>query len=81
MYDTVTERWRAGERFLPVLSASTAPGYDQVAAGDPTMPIFLAGVGAQGGDLRTVRRLRNGNRKILVNSSRAILYGSTGSAD
>lgn len=77
MYDTVTERWRAGERFLPVLSASPTPGYDQVAAGDPTMPIFLAGVGAQGGDLGIVRRLANGNRKILVNSSRAILYGST----
>ena len=45
----------------------------------PTLPFLIPGVGAQGGDPRqTVRASRTDGGQILVNSSRSILYASSG---
>ncbi len=43
----------------------------------PALPFLIPGVGAQGGDARAVMRAA-GNGPVLVNSSRQILYASTG---
>jgi orotidine-5'-phosphate decarboxylase len=45
----------------------------------PDLPLLIPGVGAQGGDAAaTVRAGWRANAPIVVNSSRAILYASTG---
>jgi orotidine-5'-phosphate decarboxylase len=45
----------------------------------PTLPLLIPGVGAQGGDAdATVKAGLRSNGTIVVNSSRAILYASTG---
>ena len=57
---------------------------ERVRAIAPTMPLLIPGVGAQGGDAAaTVRAGWRGNAQatvapIIVNSSRAILYASSG---
>ena len=45
------------------------------------MPLLIPGIGAQGGDLNMVMKygLNSKNEGILVNSSREILYASSGS--
>ena len=45
----------------------------------PNAPLLIPGIGAQGGDLKSV--VKNGitkNGRIIINSSRAILYASSG---
>ncbi|MPN37135.1 Orotidine 5'-phosphate decarboxylase [bioreactor metagenome] len=45
----------------------------------PTLPLLIPGVGAQGGDaVATVRAGLTAEGTIAVNSSRAILYASSG---
>jgi orotidine-5'-phosphate decarboxylase len=45
----------------------------------PTLPLLIPGVGAQGGDAKaTVKAGWRPNGPIVVNSSRAILYASSG---
>ena len=45
----------------------------------PSLPLLIPGVGAQGGDAQaTVRAGRPGAAPIIVNSSRAVLYASSG---
>jgi orotidine-5'-phosphate decarboxylase len=45
----------------------------------PTLPLLIPGVGAQGGDaLATVRAGWRSDGAIIVNSSRAVLYASSG---
>ncbi len=45
----------------------------------PTLPLLIPGVGAQGGDAgAAVRAGWRPNGPIIVNSSRAILYASSG---
>jgi orotidine-5'-phosphate decarboxylase len=45
----------------------------------PTLPLLIPGVGAQGGDAEaTVRAGRRPGGPIVVNSSRAVLYASSG---
>jgi len=44
-----------------------------------TLPLLIPGVGAQGGDAAaTVRAGWRGDAPIIVNSSRAVLYASSG---
>jgi orotidine-5'-phosphate decarboxylase len=45
----------------------------------PTLPLLIPGVGAQGGDAKaTVKAGLTKDGLIVVNSSRAILYASSG---
>jgi orotidine-5'-phosphate decarboxylase len=45
----------------------------------PTLPLLIPGVGAQGGDaVATVKAGWRADAPIVVNSSRAILYASSG---
>jgi orotidine-5'-phosphate decarboxylase len=45
----------------------------------PTLPLLIPGVGAQGGDAAaTVKAGWRADAPIVVNSSRAILYASSG---
>jgi orotidine-5'-phosphate decarboxylase len=45
----------------------------------PTLPLLIPGVGAQGGDaLATVKAGRREDGPIIVNSSRTVLYASSG---
>jgi orotidine-5'-phosphate decarboxylase len=45
----------------------------------PTLPLLIPGVGAQGGDaVATVRSGWKPGAPIIVNSSRAVLYASSG---
>ena len=51
----------------------------RVRAVAPTLPLLIPGVGAQGGDaVATVKAARIGGGPIIINSSRAILYASSG---
>lgn len=76
MLELVTDRWNNNGNLIPVLS-STA-GMDMKAVRDlipQNMPILLAGVGAQGGDIGQLRALLNQDGVgVFVNSSRDLLY-------
>ena len=52
---------------------------EKVRAVAPSLPLLIPGVGAQGGDaVATVRAGWRPGAPIIVNSSRAILYASSG---
>ena len=54
-------------------------GLERVRAVAPSLPLLIPGVGAQGGDaVATVKAARIGGGPIIINSSRAILYASSG---
>lgn len=74
--DMVAKRFEEGESVIPVVSSSALKCDSYVVKSIPaTMPIFLAGIGAQGGDLSCLGDfLGGGNRVVPVNSSRGILY-------
>ena len=72
---------RAGAGNLGLVVGATAP--EQLAAVRkvcPEMPLLIPGVGAQGGDLEAT--VRNGvdakGRNAIINSSRGIIYASSG---
>lgn len=70
-------KWNKNKNLIPVLSSNTKYlDYSLIRKSIPQdMPIFLAGVGSQGGNLKTLKQLLNdNNRGVLVNSSRGILY-------
>lgn len=72
----ITDRWNSNGNLIPVISATA--GLDMAATRKlipETMPVLLAGVGAQGGDYASLRALLNKERSgVFVNSSRALLY-------
>jgi orotidine-5'-phosphate decarboxylase len=78
--DLVLKEWQAGTDIMPILSANShvdvaiARELRQIG-----VPILIAGVGAQSGDLQNVAELLRYETPIMINSSRAILYpeGST----
>ena len=65
---------------LGLLVGATYPNeIERVRAVAPTLPLLIPGVGAQGGDAgATVRAGWKPGSSIIVNSSRAILYASSG---
>ena len=77
MLDITCARAKKNQNLIPVISSNTA-GYDytKIRSQIPqTMPILLAGIGAQGGDLSVLKTLLNDQRiGVFVGSSRAILY-------
>ena len=77
-------QWNLNGQLGLVVGATYPAEIERVRAIAPTMPLLIPGVGAQGGDAAaTVRAGWRGDAQttvapIIVNSSRAILYASSG---
>jgi orotidine-5'-phosphate decarboxylase len=71
--------WNVNGQLGLVVGATYPKEIERVRSIAPTLPLLIPGVGAQGGDaLATVRAGWRANAPIIVNSSRAILYASSG---
>ncbi|MEH3085038.1 MAG: orotidine-5'-phosphate decarboxylase [Xylophilus ampelinus] len=71
--------WNTNGQLGLVVGATYPEEIAQVRALAPTLPLLIPGVGAQGGDAAaTVRAGWRPDAPIAVNSSRAILYASSG---
>lgn len=72
----VIDRWNGGRNMAPVIAATQNVDLASVRAVIPDdMPIFFAGVGAQGGSIHNIRELLNSKgHGVLVNSSRGLMY-------
>jgi orotidine-5'-phosphate decarboxylase len=71
--------WNLNGQLGLVVGATYPAEIDRVRALAPTVPLLIPGVGAQGGDtVATVRAGWRANGPIVVNSSRAVLYASSG---
>ena len=76
MLDLVVNRWNRNGNMIPVVSATAKLNMADTRLLIPdTMPIFLAGVGAQGGSYNDLRSLLNSKGSgVFAGSSRDILY-------
>jgi orotidine-5'-phosphate decarboxylase len=71
--------WNLNGQLGLVVGATYPAEIERVRALAPTLPLLIPGVGAQGGDaVATVRAGYRQNGLIIVNSSRAVLYASSG---
>lgn len=71
--------WNLNGQLGLVVGATYPAEIERVRELAPTVPLLIPGVGAQGGDaLATVRAGWRDNGPIIVNSSRAVLYASSG---
>ena len=71
--------WNLNGQLGLVVGATYPAEIERVRAIAPTLPLLIPGVGAQGGDaVATVRAGWRADGPIIVNSSRAILYASSG---
>ncbi|MCD2167572.1 orotidine-5'-phosphate decarboxylase [Comamonas koreensis] len=71
--------WNTNGQLGLVVGATRPQEIERVRAVAPHLPLLIPGVGAQGGDaVATVKAARIGGGPIIINSSRAILYASSG---
>ncbi|KAF1056996.1 orotidine-5'-phosphate decarboxylase [Variovorax sp.] len=71
--------WNLNGQLGLVVGATYPAEIERVRALAPTVPLLIPGVGAQGGDaVATVRAGWRADAPIVVNSSRAIIYASSG---
>jgi orotidine-5'-phosphate decarboxylase len=71
--------WNLNGQLGLVVGATYPAEIERVRAVAPTLPLLIPGVGAQGGDaVATVKAGWRPDAEIVVNSSRAILYASSG---
>lgn len=72
--------WNANGNVLLVVGATFPEELKQIRASVGDMPLLVPGIGAQGGDVRTVVvNGRNSQGKgLIINSSRAIIYAGKG---
>jgi orotidine-5'-phosphate decarboxylase len=71
--------WNTNGQLGLVVGATYPAEIERVRALAPTLPLLIPGVGAQGGDAAaTVKAGWRADAPIVVNSSRAILYASSG---
>jgi orotidine-5'-phosphate decarboxylase len=71
--------WNLNGQLGLVVGATYPNEIERVRSIAPTLPLLIPGVGAQGGDAAaTVRAGWRADAPIIVNSSRAILYASSG---
>ena len=71
--------WNVNGQLGLVVGATYPAEIERVRALAPTVPLLIPGVGAQGGDaVATVKAGWREDAPIVVNSSRAILYASSG---
>lgn len=69
-------RWNEHGNVGLVVGATNAASLRDIRAVAPDLPLLIPGIGAQGGDLKTV--MAYGGDALLINSSRSILYASSG---
>jgi orotidine-5'-phosphate decarboxylase len=71
--------WNLNGQLGLVVGATYPAEIERVRAIAPTLPLLIPGVGAQGGDaVATVKAGWRPDAPIVVNSSRAVLYASSG---
>jgi orotidine-5'-phosphate decarboxylase len=71
--------WNTNGQLGLVVGATYPAEIERVREVAPTLPLLIPGVGAQGGDaVATVKAGWRADAPIVVNSSRAILYASSG---
>ncbi len=71
--------WNLNGQLGLVVGATRPHEIERVREIAPTLPLLIPGVGAQGGDaVATVKAGLRAHGSIIVNSSRAILYASSG---
>ncbi|WP_395686468.1 orotidine-5'-phosphate decarboxylase [Caenimonas koreensis] len=83
MYEHIAQlangRWNTNGQLGLVVGATYPAEIERVRALAPALPLLIPGVGAQGGDaVATVKAGWRPDAPIIVNSSRAILYASSG---
>ena len=75
----ISREWKNGQNLMYVVGATRAELIAEVRRLAPNNFFLVPGVGAQGGDLREVCRYgMNSEVGLLINSSRAIIYASSG---
>jgi orotidine-5'-phosphate decarboxylase len=74
--DLVISEWQKGATLIPVLSSNSTDELHELRTVIPDdMPIFLAGVGVQGGQINCIKYLTDSHGGgLMINSSRALLY-------
>lgn len=73
------QQWATPDELMFVVGATRADKIESIRKIAPENFFLVPGIGAQGGDLEEVSRLGMNKRcGLLVNSSRAIIYASTG---
>jgi len=71
--------WNRNGQLGLVVGATYPAEIERVRVIAPTLPLLIPGIGAQGGDVQaTVKAGWRGDAPIIVNSSRAVLYASSG---
>ena len=71
--------WNLNGQLGLVVGATYPAEIERVRAVAPTLPLLIPGVGAQGGDAAaTVKAGWRPGAPIIVNSSRAVIYASSG---
>jgi orotidine-5'-phosphate decarboxylase len=82
LYETVISRvaeWGTTENLMFVVGATQADEFINLRSIAPNHFFLVPGVGAQGGSLQEIsKKAMNGDVGILVNSSREIIYASSG---
>ena len=74
-----SQRWATADQMMYVVGATKADKIGTIRALAPDHFFLVPGVGAQGGDLEAVSKAgMNSQCGLLVNSSRAIIYASSG---
>lgn len=75
-----SKEWGTPDNMMYVVGATKAPSLAQIRAIVPEHFLLIPGVGAQGGDIDEVLKYGGipGQTGLLVNSSRQILYASSG---
>jgi orotidine-5'-phosphate decarboxylase len=75
----VSKTWKNSENLMYVVGATKAEYFKEIRKIVPDSFLLVPGVGAQGGSLTEVSKYgMNANIGLLVNSSRAIIYASSG---
>ena len=77
---SAAQSWNTARNAGLVVGATQAESLADIRAISPDMPLLIPGIGAQGGDLETVIRagVDTSGGGLLINSSRSILYSSSG---
>ena len=82
LYQEVLEKsqeWGTSDNMMYVIGATKAESFKEIRDIVPNHFLLVPGVGAQGGDLKTLSQYgMNDHCGLLVNSSRGIIYASKG---
>ena len=74
-----SKRWKNSQNLMYVIGATKADYFTEIRKLIPESFLLVPGVGAQGGSLQEVCKYgMNDTIGLLINSSRAIIYASSG---